>query len=150
MFLKVHEAMEAQDTSDKVGVSDTKGSRKVLKWFVNFTSLGGFTQTRDSDNKISTVIWGALFLAGLVLTIWSIVVLIITYYEYNIVTNIGLGHNSSGLIFPSVAVCNQNRIHCGHLYDKIITCSKVYMSKLFDSSVMINSICNYNLFKAIK
>ena len=137
MFLKVHEAMEAQDTSDKVGVSDTKGSRKVLKWFVNFTSLGGFTQTRDSDNKISTVIWGALFLAGLVLTIWSIVVLIITYYEYNIVTNIGLGHNSSGLIFPSVAVCNQNRIHCGHLYDKIVTCSEVKMSKLFDYSVII-------------
>ena len=137
MFLKVHEAMEAQDTSDKVGVSDTKGSRKVLKWFVNFTSLGGFTQTRDSDNKISMRIWGALFVAGLVLTIWSIVVLIITYYEYNIVTNIGLGHNSSGLIFPSVAVCNQNRIHCGHLYDKIVTCSEVKMSKLFDYYVII-------------
>ena len=137
MFLKVHEAMEAQDTSDKVGVSDTKGSRKVLKWFVNFTSLGGFTQTRDSDNKISMRIWGALFVAGLVLTIWSIVVLIISYYEYNIVTNIGLGHNSSGLIFPSVAVCNQNRIHCGHLYDKIVTCSEVKMSKLFDYYVII-------------
>ena len=137
MFIKVHKAMEAEDTSGNVGVSDTKGSRKVLKWFVNFTSLGGFTQTRDSDNKISTVIWGALFLAGLVLTIWSIVVLIIAYYEYNIVTNIALGHNSSGIIFPSVAVCNQNRIHCGHLYDKIVTCSKVKMSKSFDSSVML-------------
>ena len=137
MFIKVHKAMEAEDMSGNVGVSDAKGSRKVLKWFVNFTSLGGFTQTRDSDNKISMRIWGALFVAGLVLTIWSIVVLIIAYYEYNIVTNIALGHNSSGIIFPSVAVCNQNRIHCGHLYDKIITCSKVKMSKLFDSSVML-------------
>ena len=107
------------------GVSAGDRSRKVLEWFVKFTSVGGFTQARDSDNKLSTLIWTILFLAGLTLTIWGIVGLVISFCEYNSITNIELGHKSSGMVFPAVAVCNQNRIHCGHLYDKIILCSQV-------------------------
>ena len=100
-------------------------SRGVLDWFVKFTSIGGFTQARDSDNNISKLVWSVLFLVGLTLTILGIVNMVIYFLEYNITTNIELGHNTSGMVFPSVAVCNQNRIHCGHLYDKILQCSKV-------------------------
>ena len=100
-------------------------NEKVLQWFIKFTSIGGFTQTRDSDNKISQFVWGALFLLGLVMTCFGIVKLVIQFCRYEAITNVELGHNSSGMIFPAVTVCNQNRIHCGHLYDKIISCSKV-------------------------
>ena len=99
--------------------------RRVLDWFVKFTSIGGFTQARDSDNIISKFVWAVLFLVGLTLTILGIVNMVIYFLEYNITTNIELGHNTSGMVFPSVAVCNQNRIHCGHLYDKILQCSQV-------------------------
>ena len=102
-----------------------KGNERVMQWFVKFTSIGGFTQTRDSDNKTSQFIWGILFLIGSVLTCFGIVKLVIQFCQYEAITNVELGHNSSGMIFPAVTVCNQNRIHCGHLYDKIISCSKV-------------------------
>ena len=105
-------------------------SRKVVQWFEKFTSIGGFTQERDSDNKLSRLVWSILFLAGLALTLLGIVNMVIYFCQFNITTNIALGHNTSGMVFPSVAVCNQNRIHCGHLYDKILICSKVgYLGK---------------------
>ena len=100
-------------------------SKKAWEWFVNFSSIGGFTQARDSDNKVSTLIWTILFLAGFGLTLNGLADQILFFLEYNSTMNIELAHNSSGMIFPSVAVCNQNRIHCGHLYEKIISCSKV-------------------------
>ena len=108
-------------------ISSPRGgrSRKVWEWFVNFNSIGGFTQARDSDNKVSTFIWTILFLVGFGLTLNGLSDQILFFLEYNSTMNIELAHNSSGMIFPSVAVCNQNRIHCGHLYEKIISCSKV-------------------------
>ena len=108
-------------------ISSPRGgrSKKVWEWFVNFSSIGGFTQARDSDNKVSTCIWTILFLVGFGLTLNGLADQILFFLEYNSTMNIELAHNSSGMIFPSVAVCNQNRIHCGHLYEKIISCSKV-------------------------
>ena len=100
-------------------------NKKVMQWFVKFTSIGGFTHSRDSDNQTSRFIWGILFLAGVVLTLLGIIQLVRDFCRYEAITNVELGHNSSGLIFPAVTVCNQNRIHCGHLYDKIISCNHV-------------------------
>ena len=103
-------------------------SRKIWEWFVNFSSIGGFTQARDADNKISALVWTILFFVGFGLTVNGLVTMILYFLEFNSTMNIELGHNSSGMVFPSVAVCNQNRVHCGHLYDKIISCSKVGIS----------------------
>ena len=100
-------------------------NKMAIQWFIKFTGIGGLTQTRDSDNKLSRFVWGVLFLVGLVLTMIGIVNLVIDFCRYEAITNVELGHNSGGLIFPAVTVCNQNRIHCGHLYDKIIFCSQV-------------------------
>ena len=107
------------------GAIEDNMSRIGLEWFVKFTSIGGFAQARDSDNKLSRLAWTLLFLVGLALTVWGIVVLVISFCEYKSITNMDLGHNRSGMMFPAVAVCNQNRIHCGHLYNKIISCGQV-------------------------
>ena len=100
-------------------------NRKVLQWFVKFTGIGGFAQARDSDNKLSRFVWAILFLTGLALTLLGMVNLVVYFCQFNITTNFELRHHTSGMNFPSVSVCNQNKIHCGHLYDKILTCSKV-------------------------
>ena len=99
--------------------------KDVLEWFVKFTSIGGFTQTRDSDNYTSKVIWALLFLTGLILTIVAVVSVITDYFKYGSITNVQLKHSSHGMAFPAVTVCNTNRIHCEHLYDKIISCELV-------------------------
>ena len=119
-------------------VKEDKGSdnteykfKNVLKWFVQFTSIGGFTQSRDSDNKISRAVWGVLFMVGLVLTIAGIVSLIIDFCQFGSLTNVQLAHSSSGMLFPSVSVCNTNRIHCGHLYNKIILCKQVSLIQIY-------------------
>ena len=109
----------------KVDKDKSHSHKDLLEWFVKFTSIGGFTQTRDSDNYTSKVIWALLFLAGLILTIVAVVSVITDYFKYGSVTNVQLKHSSRGMVFPAVTVCNTNRIHCGHLYDKIISCGEV-------------------------
>ena len=123
-----------------IALPNENKSRNIWKWFVNFSSIGGFTQARDADNKISTLVWTVLFLVGFVLTVSGLVTMVLYFLEYNSTMNIELGHNSSGMVFPSVAVCNQNRVHCGHLYDKIISCSKVGIVLAYLMIYQLNSV----------
>ena len=44
----------------------------VLKWFLNFTSIGGISQFRSSDRSISKAFWRILFCVGCSLTIWNV------------------------------------------------------------------------------
>ena len=138
----------SKDTCDspniaKVDKDKNHSHKDVLEWFVKFTSIGGFTQTRDADNWLSKVIWALLFLTGLILTIVGVVSVITNYFKYGSITNIQLKHSSSGMVFPAVTVCNTNRIHCGHLYNKIISCGSV----CFRQNI---SIYNYTWFNIIK
>ena len=96
----------------------------VILWFYNFTTIGGITQIRDSENKIVKRIWFVLFIFGVMMTIWGVQVSIHNYLEYRSITTVSKEYKNL-LIFPAVTVCNLNRVHCGNLNDMIEKCDKV-------------------------
>ena len=106
----------------------SKEIKAVFEWFLNFTSFAGITQSRDSDNLISKWTWVGLGLVGYCLTSYSAVQTIASFFEYPSYTNVFIETGTAFKTprqFPSVTICNRNRIHCGHLYDLIQNCTKV-------------------------
>ena len=110
--------------------------RQAFAWFWNFTSFAGLTQCREADNKVSKTAWFILALLGYGLTWYTASNTIKTFFQAKTDTKIlfttGTGFKTK-INFPSVTVCNSNRIHCGHLYDLILNCTKVndILLKLF-------------------
>ena len=96
----------------------------VWKWYTNFTSIGGFTQFLASNNKFSKLFWLILTLTGLVLTIVGISQTIYDFFLYDVTTSVTIGSNDT-LYFPTVTICNANRVHCGQLLTKINNCVNV-------------------------
>ena len=100
----------------------------VSAWFWNFTSFAGFTQSRDSDNLISKYVWLILAILGYGITFFTCYKTINTFFAFETNTRITFKTGTAfktKIGFPSVTVCNSNRIHCGHLYDAITNCTKV-------------------------
>ena len=103
----------------------------AVKWFTRFTTLGGLTHTRESDNHVSRAIWASIFIAGCVLTIVSVHSTVSKYFDFGV--NVGIKMEKNLLIpFPSVTFCNANKVHCGNLHKLIEDCSKVlFLTLLF-------------------
>ena len=96
----------------------------VILWFYKFTTIGGITQIRESENKVVKRIWFVLFILGVALTIWGVHSSINNYLEYRSVTTVSKEYKNL-LTYPSVTICNLNRVHCGNLNDMIVNCDKV-------------------------
>ena len=108
--------------------------RDVFGWFWKFTSFAGFTQSRDSDNLISKYVWLILALLGYGITLFTCYKTINTFFLYETNTRITFETGTAfktKMGFPSVTVCNTNRIHCEHLYDAIINCTKVRLCESY-------------------
>ena len=118
--------------------------REVFIWFWNFTSFPGLAQCRDSDNIISKVYWIILTLSGYALTMYTFSMTIQSFFNYNTNTRILFGTGVAfrdRLNFPSVTVCNTNRIHCGHLYDLIQECTKVIQNQKYNFYRPLENYC---------
>ena len=98
--------------------------QKVAKWFEDFSSLSGISQYRISDNRISKYLWLLLYFAGLSGTIGMVIIAFDRYLSHEFLTVVQR-QNQFSVDFPSVTICNPNRIHCQHLYDMIENCIKV-------------------------
>ena len=96
----------------------------VWKWFYEFNSFAGITQIRTTDTKISKFVWLILFVLALGLTSFLVFQSLETYLKHETVTTINV-RSEPKIDFPSVTICNQNRIHCRHLYNLIQNCTKV-------------------------
>ena len=101
--------------------------REELRFSVNFTQVGGFVQARDDNAFIFKLMWFAVFLAGFVYTGFSIIALYQDYTDYNVITTVKNEYQDK-LEFPSVVICNSNRVHCGNLHEMIEKCHRVSRS----------------------
>ena len=97
---------------------------KVLTYGYGFTSVAGISQSRASDCRIHKYLWILAFIVGSSFTTYQVYNALLTYKKHNTETSITL-KNKVKLDFPSVTVCNQNRVHCRHLYNRILECNKV-------------------------
>ena len=57
----------------------------TVTWFKGFTTLGGVTQARASDNWISLAAWLVVFFVGGIMTINSLSSTIQRYFKYGVV-----------------------------------------------------------------
>ena len=96
----------------------------VIKWWYEFSSCSGITQAKASTSKISKVVWTLLAIVGVGVTYYMVYNAIISYLKNGTVTVVNM-RNHHELEFPSVTICNPNRIHCLHLYDLIQSCTNV-------------------------
>ena len=118
--------------------SKRQEARTILYWFYkDFSSIGGITQFRDTYGIPAKLFWLSLFLAGLAMTIWNITQIFQQYYLYDVITKTKL-ETVSTLEFPAITICNDNKIHCGHLKNRILECQS--SSKTFWYHIL--AICN--------
>ena len=59
--------------------------KSAVTWYKGFTTLGGLTQVRESDNQASRSAWAAIFLIGCTMTCVSLRSSIEKYFKYGIV-----------------------------------------------------------------
>ena len=107
---------------DKVIVMGKFG--QVHLWFRQFTSIGGLTQVRDSDNKVSERCWLVLFIIGIILTCVSLQNTLTDFFNFGVNIDINMT-NLLEMEFPGVTICNSNPVHCGNLALKIRECEGV-------------------------
>ena len=91
---------------------------EVYKWFINFTSLGGYTQFLSSKERGSKNFWAILTLIGLIFTLTSLERNLKDFFDYEVTVSISVTDNTT-LKFPTVTICNLNRVHCGRLLKRI-------------------------------
>ena len=91
---------------------------EVYKWFTNFTSLQGYTQFLASKERRSKQFWAILTLIGLIFTMVSLERNFDSFFDYNVTVSISVTDNTT-LKFPTVTICNLNRVHCGRLIERI-------------------------------
>ena len=103
---------------------------KILEWWYHFTSLSGVTQVRDTDCKLSKASWFIFANLGFGLTCYLVTKCIEGYFAYETETTIDIS-NPLEVEFPAVTICNENRVHCGNLYDLIVNCTKVIIYIIF-------------------
>ena len=102
----------------------TKSLKDVFTWYSTFTSVQGLTQFYASNTQLAKTYWGILFLAFSIFTYKNVVQVFEDYFQYDVVTGVHFMRNSS-IKFPSVTICNANRVHCGNLHQYIENCEIV-------------------------
>ena len=109
---------------------------KILDWWYHFTSLSSVTQVRDTDYKVSKASWFIFAILGFGLTCYLVTKCFEGYYAYQTETTIDIS-NPLEVEFPAVTICNENRVHCGNLYDLIVNCTKVIIRTIFKVNLAI-------------
>ena len=120
----------------------------VSAWFWNFTSFAGFTQSRDSDNLISKYVWLILALLGYGITFFTCYKTINTFFYFETNTRITFETGTAfktKIGFPSVTICNSNRIHCGHLYNAIINCTRVRLCESYSPNSAFSLLYRHSI-----
>ena len=123
----------------KTNLNPWQKFREAGKWFGNFSSLSGISQYRISDNRVSKACWISLYWLGIAFTFVLVEKSFRRYLSHPHVTKMERKNNFASP-FPSVTICNPNRVHCKHLYSRIKTCHKVqyYIDKNMASKCQDN------------
>ena len=115
----------------------------VWAWYSTFTSVQGLVQFFASKNVVSKTYWFVIFAVSSIATFGQVYTVFEDYFSYNVVTDVKVIQNSS-IDFPSVTICNTNRVHCGNLLKYASTCEKVRLCARNCVKMLFSS--HYSLF----
>ncbi|XP_066300720.1 uncharacterized protein [Branchiostoma lanceolatum] len=83
--------------------------KEMTKQFCSTTTAHGVSRVVDADSKTGKFLWVMILLMCLTVFLYQATVMIKTYFDYPVVVEIKVVENSK-LTFPSVTVCNNNRL----------------------------------------
>ena len=87
------------------------------------TSISGVSNAGNAKHLSRRICWMVIFIVLLVLTIYAVIGVFATYIAYPVETAISL-KRFSNIDFPSVTVCNQNRVDCTRVMELIDLCDQ--------------------------
>ena len=107
-----------------------KGGLLGILWgtwddFWQETSISGASNAGKAKGRpyIRRICWILIFGIFFGLTVFNVAKQFVEYYEYPVNYEVYVTHKDQ-VPFPSVTVCNQNRVHCGNLKMAIDDCEK--------------------------
>ncbi|XP_078661502.1 uncharacterized protein LOC144905635 [Branchiostoma floridae x Branchiostoma belcheri] len=83
--------------------------KEMTKQFCSTTTAHGVSRVVDADSKTGKFLWVMILLMCLTVFLYQATVMVKTYFDYPVVVEIKVVVNSK-LTFPSVTVCNNNRL----------------------------------------
>ena len=89
------------------------------KWFTEFTTISGIGQVVVSKEKAWKLFWCLATTTFMIITIYQVIKVVKEYLEYDVTTKLSV-EPEDVMQMPSVTICNNNRIHCGNLLQRII------------------------------
>ncbi|XP_077867669.1 uncharacterized protein LOC144357001 [Saccoglossus kowalevskii] len=96
---------------------DEKGdARKVVEEFMSGTSAHGLPRIFDDRGILFKLFWIAVFVTALTVTIFQIQLLVVQFLQRNVNVRI-IVVASQGLPFPSVSICNTNKLRKSAIAD---------------------------------
>ncbi len=87
---------------------------KTLSLWFKSSSIDGIGHAGRARNYVTRSMWIMVFMAGISITVFHLYWILQEYGENEVRTTILLSPESE-VTFPSLTVCNVNRIHCSNL-----------------------------------
>jgi hypothetical protein len=87
---------------------------KTWHQYLTITTIPGLQNIYHASGRLSSYIWTLLFVIGFACTVRDVYTTTIEYLAYPVITSTTVDQVVA-LPFPSVTVCNLNRIHCTNL-----------------------------------
>jgi hypothetical protein len=87
---------------------------KTWQQYLTITTIPGLQNVHHASGRLSSCIWTILFIVGFACTVRDVYTTTTEYLAYPVITSMTMDQVEA-LPFPSVTVCNLNRIHCTNL-----------------------------------
>ena len=122
-----------------------KGGLLRILWgtwddFWQETSISGASNAGKAQGLpyIRRLCWMAIFATFFALTIFNVAKQFVEFYHYPVNYEVYVTHKDQ-VPFPSVTVCNQNRVHCGNLKTTIDDCM-ANMNNCWNQESILNTL----------
>ena len=97
------------------------GASKILHEFARDTNIEGVNNAGRSPSNIRKAIWLIIFIFLAALTVQDLVSLTEEFLSWPVDVSTRIDHKDA-IPFPSVTVCNQNRVSCRRLKEFLARC----------------------------
>ena len=118
-------------------LKEDQSFKSVFVWFMNFTSIGGLSQSKADRGPIAKLFWMIMFFLGLAGTFPLILNVVQDYLDKAIITTVTVSSLPT-VPFPGVTICHYNKVHCGNLLERIEWC----LEPQNDTSSIYNEPCS--------
>ncbi|XP_035700287.1 uncharacterized protein LOC118432774 [Branchiostoma floridae] len=98
-----------KDRDGKITEQRKKDIKTMTKEFCTTTTAHGISRVAEANTVRSRIIWTAILISCVTLFVYQAAILIKAYFEYPVNVDIKVVDNNK-LTFPSVTVCNNNRL----------------------------------------